>query len=382
MKTECPMNFKVAEFASGELDAAESHEFNAHLVGCPACRDELQEHRRLLDRLRSLPVVQPVARPGDIVAAVLRKQTETSRKSARWLPISAAAAAVAIIGLAGWGMLRPSADHGTVSRPPLEKPLADQSLERALKWLETQQQSDGSWDVRKWGGRPEFQVALSSLSTLAILNAGNIDTRVSARAVDWLIGQQGSDGMFGPQGVGRPFNQSLATLALLQASRSRNDETLRTSIDAAISAIRRSQLPDGGWGHSGSVESNDTVTTWHVQTLELAARNGWAQAADALERGRGCLARMQDGRMNVADPALAISGRLDMCSIYFTVLQLGERNDETSRKRLDALRGKLIDMQADSGEDAGSWPPDSTRHQVGGRLFSTSLAALTLDASH
>lgn len=380
MKTDCSMTSKVAEFLSEELEADDARDFVHHLAECAACREEVETQRRLFRRLRSLPESDPGVHPGDIVAAAMGQAAVAHRKARGWFPVSvAAAAAVAVMGLAAWQALGP---QQVVSHDPAHAPAAGGSVNRAVRWLEAQQQADGSWDVRKWGGRPEFQVALSSLSALAILNSNPSNNPAAERAAEWLIRQQGSDGMFGPKGVGRPFNQSLATLALLHVSRDRRDEALRPSVEAAVSAICRSQLPDGGWGHSGSVESNDTVTAWHVQTLEHATRNGFAQAAAALERGKSCLSRLQDGRPANAVSLLTKSGYLDMCSVYFTALQLSQQSDGESRKQLESLREQLIALQAASGADAGSWPPDATRHQVGGRLFSTSLAALTLDDSY
>jgi hypothetical protein len=45
----------------------------------------------------------------------------------------------------------------------------------------------------------------------------------------------------------------------------------------------------------------------------------------------------------------------------------------------DALRDLLISLQATGGHEAGSWPPLGGHDSQGGRLYTTALAACTLE---
>lgn len=376
MKTECSRISKAVDFVSGELDAQEEAEFSLHLRECGACRAEVERFRSLRLRLVSLPKSEPKRSPEEIVAAAMKADATPARTGFRFQRM-AAAAAVIFCAAVTWKMTRPQIPAvARIVEPPHGGEL-HQSVDRAVHWLESQQEADGSWDVEKWGGRPEFQVALTALSTIAVQNSLE-NASTSEKAIVWLKRQQGPDGMFGPKGVGRPFNQSLATLALLRAPNASVDNELKTAIQSGIDAILRSQVPDGGWGHYGSAVSNNAVTAWHVQTLELAAVQGWPEVKDAMERGKQCLARMEPSSPEIV---LAKSGRIDMCSTYFSAIQLSQQDDDDSRTRLEHLRKALIGLQTATGDDSGSWPPDDTRNQVGGRLFSTSLAALALGDS-
>lgn len=379
MKTECPSSPKAIDFVCDELAPEVALDFAIHLKKCEVCRAAVDDQRALRTKLLSLPVPRPARSPGEIAAAAVRSQRATSPRGLRasWW---AAAAAVVLCAGAVWRMNRGDSRHMTENPANALSVSSHESLDRAVHWLESQQEADGSWNVEKWGARPEFQVALTALSSIAILNSTEVP-QSSFRAIEWLANQQNKDGMFGPKGVGRPFNQSLATLALLHAAGNAPSGALQAPIDAGLKAILRSQISDGGWGHYGSAASNSAVTAWHVQALEIAADQGWSEVNEALERGKTFLHRAGDASTTSAGAGFGKTGRIDMCAAYFSAMRLSERNDAGSRDRLEELRRSLIGLQTASGEDSGSWPPDDTRGHVGGRLFSTSLAALTLNDS-
>lgn len=76
------------------LDGVPGDELEAHLGGCPACREGLEGMRRADDALRRLP---PIEWPPALTESILRR---TNRPARRFLPIAAclaAAAAVAVL---------------------------------------------------------------------------------------------------------------------------------------------------------------------------------------------------------------------------------------------------------------------------------------------
>ncbi len=374
MKTECSRIPEAVDFVSGELEAGDEAEFSLHLRECEACREDVAKLRQVRMRLVSLPRSEPKRSPEQIVASAVNAESIPVRKRMRFQRIAAAAVFMFGASVAWMAARRDEPVVAEVQAMPRGGEWHE-SMDRAVRWLESRQNVDGSWDAEKWGGRPEFQVALTALSMIAVRNSMD-HSAAPGKAIEWLKRQQDPDGMFGPKGVGRPFNQSLATLALLRAPQAAVDAELKASIKSGIAAILRSQVPDGGWGHYGSGISNNAVTVWHVQTLELASAQGWTEVNDALERGRRSLSRME---RPPSEHALAKGGRIDMCGAYFAAIQWSQRHDAESKARLNELRESLIGMQTHMGDDSGSWPPDDTRNQVGGRLFSTSLAALALN---
>lgn len=90
-------------FWDDETTQAEREWLEAHFAACPPCRREYEEYARTLEILGSMPRVEPS--PGLAERALqraLRAETEPDRLPAgrtRWLPITAATAAVLLIAL-------------------------------------------------------------------------------------------------------------------------------------------------------------------------------------------------------------------------------------------------------------------------------------------
>jgi squalene-hopene/tetraprenyl-beta-curcumene cyclase len=102
----------------------------------------------------------------------------------------------------------PFADHGALLDPPtadvaarcvsmlaqLGEAAGSPRMKRALAWLESEQETDGSWFGR-WG----VNYVYGTWSVLCALNAAGISTSslMVARAADWLIAIQNADGGWG-----------------------------------------------------------------------------------------------------------------------------------------------------------------------------------------
>jgi len=84
---------RVTGYVDEALDAAENAQVEAHLEGCPACREQLASERELRERLRALPPIEP--RPGfedDVRRSLGRGRAGRSRL----LPLAAALALAAL----------------------------------------------------------------------------------------------------------------------------------------------------------------------------------------------------------------------------------------------------------------------------------------------
>jgi hypothetical protein len=229
----------------------------------------------------------------------------------RPLPWLAAAAAVVLLALGGWWLLWPAA------------PAAGGS-EGAVAWLLRSQEPDGSWSAKRWGGDERFEVALTGLALLALLehqpaagppasppdpssrllegrapsrpsSAGAFGTAVE-RAAEYLVRRQDEAGEFGPAFSGAPYNQGIATLALCRAYERQRGEALRAALDRAVAAMGRRQAEAGGWGYreDGAAPANLSITLWQVEALRAAGRLGWPQAAAGAERGARWMAGTAD----------------------------------------------------------------------------------------
>jgi len=89
-------------YLEGELGPAERRGLEAHLEGCPACREALAERRLLHEAFTSLP---PLEVPPDFALSVMDRLPEPAEARPRWLAPLVAATASLIVGLLGFYVL-------------------------------------------------------------------------------------------------------------------------------------------------------------------------------------------------------------------------------------------------------------------------------------
>ena len=85
-----------------ELGPAERRGLEAHLEGCPACREALAERRLLHEAFTSLP---PLEVPPDFALSVMDRLPEPAEARPRWLAPLVAATTSLIVGLLGFYVL-------------------------------------------------------------------------------------------------------------------------------------------------------------------------------------------------------------------------------------------------------------------------------------
>jgi hypothetical protein len=102
---------KVTAYVDGFLEGAALGDIEAHLSGCPACREQAQAERELRASVKGLPAPEP--RPG--FEAELRRRIRSSRRRRGvWLvPLAAGLTALSLLGrgsptLVAWEVSR---DH-------------------------------------------------------------------------------------------------------------------------------------------------------------------------------------------------------------------------------------------------------------------------------
>lgn len=398
MSAECTQQGEIAAFLADELDAPERAAFENHLANCAACRAELVTTRAVVQRLHAAPQLS-VTR--DLAPGILaRLHEEETVVEFPWRRVAALAAAVAVCAgsVALW--LR-SGPEASPEKPRLvlaaaPAPSTTDTVARAIDWLCQAQESDGSWDAEKWGGQQRFRIALTALPAMAILNSGAPSPERTAaieRAITWLRQQQGAAGTFGPDFQGAPYNQSIATLALLHLYRQQPSAELKRSVDAALAVLQQRQSPEGAWGYLHSPFGDRSITAWHVEALEMAGSLGWENVTASRDRGRTWLAAHIDARTDHAEPADspsaalietapeggAVQRKLDFYGAYFLTAAAYRASNAISSQQLAEVRENLVQSQVVSGETAGSWAPVDRWGRAGGRLYSTALASLSLE---
>jgi squalene-hopene/tetraprenyl-beta-curcumene cyclase len=181
------------------------------------------------------------------------------------------------------------------------------ALERARRWVEGMQSSDGGWgafdaentralvrelpflDFGEVLDEPSSDVTAHVIEMLAAL--GLAGTPACRRAVRWLMDQQEPGGSwFGRWGVNHVYGTGAAVPALIAAGVDPSHACIRR----AVSWLYEHQNPDGGWGEDprsyddpswvGRGPSTASQTAWALLALHAAGErwHGLARGVDWL----------------------------------------------------------------------------------------------------
>jgi len=168
------------------------------------------------------------------------------------------------------------------------KPASEPAVLRALRWLQSQQLSDGTW------GSPECKGGYTGLALLCFLGHGEtpqsshefgvVVNNAIAALVTEANNKQGRMAFFGDGFTDQnaPYNHGIATYALCEAYAMTKDDSLVPIIRQAVGYIVKAQRPDGGWAYRydttpdkpGTVESDTSVCGWQIQALKAAHLTG------------------------------------------------------------------------------------------------------------
>ena len=159
-------------------------------------------------------------------------------------------------------------------------------------WLYRHQKEDGSWDsdgfnkrchrgVCDGAGMSEYDVMVTSLSTLSFLGHGNTHRigrfrKCVKKALRWLIIQQEDDGSIG-RNSGRfwMLNHTTATMALCEAYAMTQDIWLREACEKAVGFLLHAKNAGSGWGFEPKDSSpNSLITGWATLALKSAKSGG------------------------------------------------------------------------------------------------------------
>lgn len=418
----CRFEEDIPAYLQGELPAEARNAFEAHLPACPSCAKETGKYRVLMQRLAA-PL--PEAPERDLAPAVLarihapRPVLHAVFGGVAW---RAAAALLALL-LAGFLIARLGARPGRQAAATPQR----QFVVAALDWLAASQEPDGHWDAAKWGAQPNYTPGITALAVLAFLRQeAEVLPAAHAEAVrrglDYLLGQQNAQGRFGKLCSGTPYNQGLATLALLKGARLRADPRWTQAADRGAAYIASTQLESGGWDYPRSAQDagNTSVTAWQLQALLEAEAGARGNVRPAIDRGMAWLGRMMDdeGRIGYSRPGdfpnghltltaaaalcllrdpgtdarAATLGRilrrlsrdargddgLDYYRAYFLAEALRAAGDGSSGPVVARLQETLLACQAQTGSAAGSCEARDPWSSAGGRVYATAMAVLAM----
>lgn len=168
----------------------------------------------------------------------------------------------------------------------MEEP-AKKATAKALAWLATKQNPDGSWS----DGRYAHNTAITSFVLLAYLSQGHLPNQGQygnevAKGMRFLIASaREEDGyLIGARG-GNMYCHGMATLALAELWGSTGDDAIKPVLKKAVDLIVKSQSPDGGWRYEPRPSGSDiSATIMQVMALRAAKNAGFNVPNDTLKK--------------------------------------------------------------------------------------------------
>jgi hypothetical protein len=229
----------------------------------------------------------------------------------------------------------PAAEAVSDVLPPEEWKRVDAAVTRAVQWLATQQEADGSFPTMEMG-----EPGVTSLCVLAFMahgqrpGEGEHGQRLE-RAIEFILSCQKENGLicvFGPEGptirrnvqheIGQTaaYNHAIASLTLAEIygmGHSRQAEQIQKVIDKSLAATLamqrwpkdRGAIDEGGWRYINPFDADDSdlsITGWSLMFLRSARNAGFdvpdKSIDDAVEYVQHCFSEEYGAHGYVAGP--------------------------------------------------------------------------------
>ena len=306
---------------------------------------------------------------------------------------------------------------------------------RALRWLQSVQEDDGSWTLASGGEKDAKAGAAPAMTGLALLTyLAHGETPASEEfgytvetALRWLLNAQEADGRFKGRDS-HDYSHPIATFALCEAYGMTPNPLLETAATRALRVIIDGQNRHGGWTYNCKPDARNDLsyTGWCVQAIKAAklARISCAGLDEALERSVGglCYNASPAGDFGYTGPT-----KSNLTGVGVLGLQLlGGRPPRHIARGLSALENVTCDWDnplgrnpiyywyyitqvkflegrsawdgweaqlssefvkhqtrlpgaGENGHDLGFWDPASKTEHCKSRIYSTTLCTLSLE---
>lgn len=318
---------------------------------------------------------------------------------------------------------------------------SEQAVEMALEWLARHQRPNGSWSFnleldpcngqcrhskRQGSETPTPATGATGLALLAFLGAGHTHYEqgpyqenvragiyylrsVAAEAVAGYDWQQGS--MYGHGIALMALSEALA----MSRKAGRNETDLLDLVRRGAAFTTAAQHSSGAWGYVPGSPGDTTLTGWQVLSLIAARRNRVALRTNTLPDAKAFIESTSDdprywfgykgppGEPTTTAVGLTLMLYLgetpDYTPFYLALTDLASRGPTLNNIYHDyygtlalhhsrhhdwdrwntRLRNHLVATQETSGHERGSWHFQDRWGNIGGRLYTTAMCAMTLE---
>ena len=172
--------------------------------------------------------------------------------------------------------------------------------------------------------------------------------------------QQNEDGSFGPRFLGDLYNQSLGTLAL-RLAQERGFNISSQSLVKAQSFLEGYRVSPGQWAYRKGLTPEKNLSAWANLAMDDQPRGDQPTFESNQSQSSTFLSVPLDPR------------RKSSLTPMDVFLKTNTRQVSPS-----LWKRELLTQQIHQGDLAGSWPVEGPWGHVGGRVFTTSIALLSM----
>ena len=315
---------------------------------------------------------------------------------------------------------------------------SEAAVARGLLWLKNHQLPDGSWnfnhvssprcDCTMPGRMENNPYAATAMAVMAFLGAGKTHETGEYQlevqyGLDFLIAQGvrvGKGICYYGELTGPPtyYTHGLATIALSEAYAMTGDARLRPAVTGAVEFLADTQDFGGGWRYFPGQPGDTSVVAWQLMALKSAqfsritvpqkVFSGVDRFMISVSSMRGSQYAYLPDRSNSPTPSMTAAGLL--CKMYLGAKEnhggmragirfLDQQGPDPNGMYYNyyatqvlhhwggpewdrwnnVMREYLIRTQIREGHATGSWDVADRHGYVGGRVYMTTLALLTLE---
>jgi hypothetical protein len=322
---------------------------------------------------------------------------------------------------------------------PFVKDQTDLAMEKAIKFLVTQQNENGS--ITDQG----HDTAMTALAIMAMASVGNQpgdptpEGECMRKGISFVLTRQQDNGYFGGLDNSRMYGHGIITLMLTEmmgmTMDQAQDEAVHKHCQKAINLILSSQKESkpahfrGGWRYYPNAKDSDlSVSVWQLMALRSAKNDGLRVPASAIEEAVEYLKRSyvsSRGREGVPDnkvsgfaymprqgrptETMAAAGLLAMqvCGEYESPYVIGaadwllEHPPQFGKRfffygiyyyaqgmyqrggsHADLAQKHVLKMLMEKQQGDGAWEASNGEEKKVGKVYATSLAVLSLSVEH
>ena len=402
--------------------------------------DDLDQQRAVLDQVVNVEVSMAPENPQEIVPDQRGSSTPIRPLPDLGLSMRNPSASTRLPGKADMGKRTPEGRLEAGKRYGATEE-SEQAVEMALAYLAAHQRDNGSWsfdlNLAPCNGRCRHTKApnrdsktpvtgATGLALLAFLGAGYTHHQPSPyqetvrRGIYFLRSVAAETASGYDWQSGSMYGHGIALMALEEAlcmTRDGNqyDSDLLDLVQQGANFSCIAQHPNGSWGYVPGRPGDVTITGWQVLSLIGSRKGGAALHTNTLPDAKSFLMSTCEGRnfwfgynSPPGEPTTAAIGLTLMLFLgqspyetpferaldriaemgplpnniyhnYYASLALHHSRHRTWNRWNQRLRDHLVNTQVTEGHEKGSWHFPDHWGDVGGRLYTTALSAMTLE---